>query len=143
MKLHYTKGYKYQTEKDYLFNIALPVGDSIGNWGENRLRFFIYNPVTKNLIIKAGYAWDGPSGITKDDETNLRASLEHDVLYQLMRLSILPQSFRSIVDAQFDKTAKEDGMGRFRRWYYRRFLKRFAGFAANPKNKKKIYVCGR
>jgi len=55
---------------------------------------------------------------------------------------VLPQSFRKKADEQFNKTAKEDGMWWWRRKYYLFSLKKFAGFAANPKNKKKIYTVG-
>ncbi len=37
------------------------------------------------LVIKKGYWWDGPSGGALDSKANLRASLAHDALYDLMR----------------------------------------------------------
>lgn len=146
MKLHYTKGYKYQTEYDYEFKFNL---GAYGNlippytWGEDKLRFIQYNSIYNIINIMAGYAWDGPSGPTKDTKTNMRASLEHDVLYQLLRLRIIPLSFRDEADRQFDKTAKKDGMSWWRHKYYLFALRNFASFAANPKNKKKVYTVGK
>ena len=151
MQAKYTKGYKYQVKKEYHFQFRLgdfgvdPLSLSwgYGEWGVGDLRFLGYAPLLGVLTVKPGYAWDGPSGPTKDDKANMRASLEHDVLYQLMRLNILPQYFRKKADEQFDKTAKEDGMWWWRRKYYLFSLRKFAGFAADPKNKKKVYVVGR
>ena len=143
MKLHYTKGYKYQTDTDYHFKIDLS-GYLFAFWAEiiKELKFVSYNGTTGTITVKAGYAWDGPSGPTKDDKTNMRAALEHDVLYQLMRYSVVIRAFRSIADAQFNKTAKEDGMWWWRRKYYLWGLEELAGFAADPRNKKRVYVVG-
>jgi len=144
MKLHYTKGYKYQTERDYWFFIDLT--DYLSSTWVAKvedLTFITYNHTESVITVKAGYAWDGPSGPTKDDKTNMRASFEHDVLYQMIRHYILRRSFRSIADEQFNKTAKEDGMPWWRRWYYSRALRKFAGFAADPSNKKKVHVVGK
>lgn len=138
MQVKYTCGYKYQLAEDYRFYIDLPsLSEGIF------LQFIWYSRQDDTILVRAGYAWDGPSGPTKDDDTNMRASLEHDVLYQLMRLKKLPQSFRSKADNKFNETAKEDGMPWWRRWYYLKGLRKFGGFAANPKNKKKIYVTGK
>ena len=134
-KLYYKSGFKYQLAEDYKFEIDLPVRD----FSTNFIAYF-----EGFLIIDRGYAWDGPStNLTFDDKTNLRASLEHDVLYQLIRNMFLPRSFRKQADLQFNKTAKEDGMNFIRRWYYLRALRMFAGFAADPKNVKKTKVCGK
>jgi hypothetical protein len=39
----------------------------------------------RELTVEKGYAWDGPSGPVIDAKENIRASLDHDALYQLMR----------------------------------------------------------
>jgi len=143
MELKYTKGYKYQTDEINRFKVDL---SNINRLDLpmlcNPIRFISYDYNINKFIIDAGYAWDGPSGPTKDDKTNMRASFEHDVLYQLMRLKILPRRFRKVADKQFNETAKEDGMNWFRRRYYLFFLNKGAGFAANPKNRKKVYTVG-
>jgi hypothetical protein len=58
------------------------------------------NPDNDNclLAIHRGYAWDGASGPTFDDKTNMRASLVHDALYQLMREKLLSRSYRKYAD---------------------------------------------
>ncbi|NQY10921.1 MAG: DUF1353 domain-containing protein [Flavobacteriales bacterium] len=45
-----------------------------------------------------------------------RASLVHDVLYQLLRMEELPQSLVIPVDKLFQKILTEDGMSRLRAW---------------------------
>jgi len=37
------------------------------------------------LTISEGYMWDGASGPTWDDKTNMTGSLVHDALYQILR----------------------------------------------------------
>jgi hypothetical protein len=72
------------------------------------------------LIIRVGYCWDGPSGPTIDDETNIRASLVHDALYQALKERLIPYSFgnRRVSDKIFRSILKADGMGFVRRTYY-------------------------
>jgi hypothetical protein len=56
------------------------------------------------LTVKAGYAWNGCSGVPKFKWTQwlvrclLRGSLPHDVLYQAMQLGLLPKSFKPLID---------------------------------------------
>ena len=82
----------------------------------------------KNGIItaKKGYRYDGPSGPTKDDETNMRAALFHDIIYQaftetseIKQLSFFKRmGIRRAGDKIFRQVLKTDGMGFFRRNYY-------------------------
>ena len=37
------------------------------------------------VIVRRGYAWDGASGPTIDTKDSMKATLIHDVLYQVMR----------------------------------------------------------
>jgi hypothetical protein len=85
-----------------------------------------YSISNKTVIAKEGYRWDGPSGPTIDDETNLRASLFHDIIYQAMgeqskikRLSLWVRFFiRREADRLFKAMLKADGMPPFRRQMY-------------------------
>ena len=78
------------------------------------------------LVIAARYAWDGASGPTFDSPSTMRASLVHDALYQLMRLGGLPLSAKRASDQLFYDLLREDGMGRFRAWYWLRGVRWFA-----------------
>ena len=118
------KRYKYQLLEDYSLQIELepPSGIvSAGGW--------ICLDDDGMLWIKSGYCWDGASGPTVDTPSSMRGSLVHDALYQLMREGLMPQEARPGADALFWEIVVEDGMPRWRAWYYRKGL-RFAGFAA-------------
>jgi len=76
--IRYRGDYKYQLADGYEINISIkPKTDSKTE--------FIDLDINGNLKVKKGYAWDGPSGPVIDTKENLRASLVHDALYQLMR----------------------------------------------------------
>lgn len=66
------------------------------------------------LAIKAGYAWDGASGPTFDTSNAMRASLVHDVGYQMIGEKLLPGDFRLGFDEEFLSILIEDGMSDFR-----------------------------
>ena len=68
------------------------------------------------LIIFAGYAWDGASGAVNTNDFVL-ASLVHDVLYQSMRLKLLPHPIRPYADKLLLDIARANGMGWIRAHY--------------------------
>lgn len=70
------------------------------------------------LLINKGYAWDGASGPTVDTLDTMRGSLVHDVLYQSVRDGHLPENYLDTADNIFHKILLEDGMSKFRAWYY-------------------------
>lgn len=72
------------------------------------------------ITAKKGYAWDGCSGPTIDDDTNMRGSLFHDIWYQAMSEGLLPRNWRTrrVADKFFLSILKEDGMPWFRRTAY-------------------------
>ena len=103
MKIRYREGYKYQLADDAAFKMGfMPHKSILTKWVEFGSDGW--------LIIKAGYAWDGPSGPTFDDHTNMRGSLMHDACYQLMRMGLLDEEYRKHVDIAFKNMCIEDGM---------------------------------
>ncbi len=50
------------------------------------------------LFVHTYYAWDGPSGPTFDTPTNMRASLFHDALCQLIGEGLLDKRYRKYAD---------------------------------------------
>ncbi len=70
------------------------------------------------LKVRSRYAWDGPSGPTFDDPTNMRASLFHDALCQLIGEGLLDKKYRKYADQLFYEHLLEDGMGKWRAWLY-------------------------
>jgi len=76
--IRYRDGYKYQLAEDHTLLIDITPDEGVGN-------DFVYLGKSGMLVIRKGYAWDGPSGPTVDTRDSLRGSLVHDALYQLMR----------------------------------------------------------
>lgn len=129
--MKYRAGFKYQLAASEFFETALrPPVPAVSDYA-------ILLP-DGLLSIKKGYAWDGPSGPTVDTKNSMRGSLAHDALYQLMREGKLPLSMREAADDEFGRILKEDGMSWLRRWFWVREVKKFAGGAAHPKNRKPI-----
>jgi hypothetical protein len=86
--------YKYKLKEDYReFINIFPKEDIITD--------FIILTTKGELIIRAGYAWDGCSGPTEDDDTNMRGGLKHDALYQLFRTRLLDLGWRETADNNF------------------------------------------
>ena len=97
--------------------------------------FDIENPMfrlskTGRLSVYRGYAWDGPSGPTIDTKSFMRASVVHDVFYQLLREGKLPPEMRKLADRELVRYAKLDGMNPVRRFYAFWSLRFFARGAA-------------
>ncbi len=84
------------------------------------------------MVLKAGYAWDGCSGPTKDDKTNITPSAFHDASYQLFRKGLLSLKWKHIADYDFICMCRERGMWSIRAWYYHKALKRFGSGNCSP-----------
>lgn len=126
MGIVYKAGYKYQLCEPYKVSISiLPVEDIITEY------INLYRDGT--LIIKSGYAWDGPSGPTVDTRTFMRGSLVHDALYQLMREDLLDhEMYRKRADLELKKICMEDGMSWLRAEYVYRTVRATANVYADP-----------
>lgn len=104
MKIKLLKGYKYELMQP---NISVPVSlpcDIL----VNHSYISLHNGL---LTVYQGYCWDGATGVP-DNIDNLRASLFHDALYQLMRLGLLDRKHRDVADRLFQKICLEDGMSK-------------------------------
>ena len=134
--MKYRKGYKYQLAEDEVFQTNIYPSHDIKTQ-------FIDLYMDGKLVIKSGYAWDGASGPTVDTPSSMRGSLVHDALYQLMRQGKILRRWRHNVDDFMLKCLLEDKMWPCRAKLWRREVGKFAGFATNPKNKKKVYEAPR
>jgi hypothetical protein len=132
-RIAYKKGYKYWLVRPYSIQIPILPKDAIVSSGG-----FISLNRAGVLSLKAGYAWDGPSGPTFDTKTFMRGSLCHDALYQLMREGKLDISYRNQADRLLGRICRSDGMCGVRVWYVVGSVKRFAGGAASTENRKPI-----
>lgn len=61
------------------------------------------------LLVMAGYMWNGANGVP-DNPDNMRASLFHDALYELMQLGLLDRIYRDVADRLLQRVCMEDGM---------------------------------
>jgi len=139
MKYRKLKGYKYQLAEPEF--IRLPHLAGLGTI------------VTPHIILlpsgmcmaRTGYLWDGPSGPTLDDDTNMLPSLWHDIPYHLMRQGLIPLSKRKECDQFFTGQCLERDMSRFRAWRYLQGV-RLAKWAAERRDRKEpqnvVYECG-
>jgi hypothetical protein len=66
-------------------------------------------------------------------------SLGHDAKYQLIREGHLPASARGIADDELKEDCLARGMSKIRAAWVHKGVVEFAAFAADPKNKRKIF----
>jgi hypothetical protein len=137
MTIYYRSGYRYQLASEYTVELLRVEPDpKINAWTE---WFGIYETDGRvGLWIKDGYAWDGPSGPAMDTKSAMRGSLIHDVLYQAIRLNLLPKDQRRGADEEYRRICIEDGMSYIRAWAHFTALRSFGGFAANPSAERRM-----
>lgn len=150
--MKYRKGFEYQLAEDEIFETGMKIGKRIK-------AEFIYMDEKGKLIVKSGYAWDGPSGPTKAIvsflekiplmgkwlvekflRSFLRGSCGHDALYQCLRNEWLEAYWRARIDIYLRECCLEDKMSKARAAWVYKGVKEFAGFASDPKNIKRIYI---
>lgn len=108
--IHFRKGYKYQLAEEYQTKTRIrPIEDVDME--------FISLKKDGLLIVRQGYAWDGPSGPTVDTPDFMRASLVHDAIYQLIGEGHVMPSWKGYADDALVQLCEEDGMWRVRRWW--------------------------
>ena len=122
--IKYRSGYKYQLDEDFELQTDI-LGYDI------KTDYSTLNPAGLLHIFRS-YAWDGPSGPTKDRPSNMRGSLPHDVLYQFIREGFLPLTERPKADALLLKCWKEDGMWKWLADLEVKLVKDRAESAARP-----------
>ena len=93
------------------------------------------------LFVYEGYAWDGASGPAIDTPNWMDPSLVHDIFYQALRQRLIPQAaasrkVREIIRKRADnlmyEMLRQRGMHWLRAWLSHFFVRRYAGFAADP-----------
>lgn len=77
------------------------------------------------LTIESGYSWDGITGPVPTTRRNIRATLVHDALCQLLREGLLPAHYRTEADALFREVCIEDGAWRPVAWLYWACVRQF------------------
>jgi len=131
--MKYRKGYKYQLAEDLVVKVKI--------FPKKNIKTEYINLTTKGkLTLKHGYCSDGPSGPTIDTKSFMRGAFAHDGLYQLMRMELLPQSYRLEADQELKIICLEDGMWKIRVWWVIKGLKIGGASAADPRNRKEVLM---
>jgi hypothetical protein len=132
--IRYRSGYKYQLVEEYSVTTTVIPKQNIET-------DYIDLNTDGELIIKKGYAWDGPSGPTIDTKNFMRGSLIHDALYQLMRTEHLSKDeWRAEADLELKRFCLEDGMSKIRAWWVHRAVSAAGDPAASPESRKEVTV---
>ena len=109
MKYRELEGYKYQLLETETVNTGiLGVEARIVDNHTGQLLVSLWD--TSEIFVFLGYCWDGASGPTVDDETNMLGALIHDALYQLMREGKLSRKYRKRADELLRDTCIADGI---------------------------------
>lgn len=128
----YRSGYKYQLAADFGIQTQIKPKNDIDTP-------LISLSKKGFLTVKKDYAWDGTSGPVIDTHENLRASLVHDAIYQLMRRGkVSYKKYRDKADRLFMKMCKQDGLSSMMARIFYEVLKRFGLSSAHPDNVREI-----
>jgi hypothetical protein len=130
--MKYRKGYKYQLAKTINIQTDLRPPDDI---------FVPFATLYKDgrFQLIMGYACDGASGPTIDTPGTFRGAFFHDAGYQMLRLEKLPPEWRKKFDKMAHRLWSKDMKWQWRADWWYRSVRKVASFAADPKNKRKIY----
>lgn len=132
--LYYKAGYKYQVDQDFALDLREHITGITGY--DVHTRFLTLQGGF--LTIKAGYAWDGPSGPTYDTSDGVYGSLPHDAGYQLIRLGLVPAETRREWDVLFREMLIDGGMEKARADVWFAGVRVGAGFAIKPDAEPKV-----
>jgi hypothetical protein len=130
-RIYYKKGYKYQLTNPYSCQTQIIISETVKN-------DYITLTTEGEIYIQKGYAWDGPSGLTIDTKTFMRASLVHDALYQLMRETLIDIKFKAMADKLLKSMCREDGMVGIRSLWVYVALRLFGRPYVRPEKKKPV-----
>lgn len=125
--MRYTPGnwkYRLLDDESFATGIEIPIEATTQ---------FITMQTNGELLVRKGYAWDGPSGPTIDTKSFMRGSLFHDVGYQLMREAKVPIDRLKLFDQLLVDICELDGMWSWRRRWVYRGVRIGGGPHANPK----------
>jgi hypothetical protein len=132
--IRYRTGYKYQLDETYSLQLPHAPVQAV-DIGVAKLM------ADGRLTIERGYAWDGASGPTLDTRDSMRASLVHDVLYQMIRAEQLTsEPWRKWADELLYGICVQDGMSRIRAGVWYRMVRSFAGSAIRPSAEHPVQV---
>lgn len=134
MKYQFLKGYKYRLLVDEYVFVPELVGISVESSAKNINDVPYVRINSGNIIVAEGYCWDGATAIP-DNYDNMRASLFHDAMYQLIREGKLDRNkYKDVADILMKRLCLEDGMAMFWANVIYNGLKSFGKGATMPSN---------
>lgn len=131
MSVEYAKvdgGYRLHTTQRYLTRVHPPEKVEIFSARKDGEVLAELLP-DGTLTVYPGYWWDGAT-MAWDGGGMIAASLVHDPLYQMMRLQLLPRSYRKLADLTMRDVLVREGAPWIRRWWVYWAVRIFAGGAA-------------
>ena len=135
--IRYRSGYKYWLAEEYQVKVSIIPENNVPT--DKTTKSFIELNTDGVLVIKKGYAWDGPSGPTIDTPSFMRGSLVHDALYQLMRNKLIDkEKWRKKADGDLKRMCVEDGMSRIRAWWVHQAVRCCGDSAASEEMRKEV-----
>lgn len=128
--MKYKGGFKYQLVGDEYYETGIKGYIIDTRW--------LSLSLDGTLLVKDGYAWDGPSGPTIDTPSFMRGSLIHDALYELIRKGFIPQEYKIEADLILKEICLEDDMWEIRAWWVYKGVKYFGKASTLAKNIKEV-----
>ena len=117
--------YKYRLDRTYTCNLGI--------LGYSAVTPYFVLHTDGSLVALPGYCWDGASGPTWDTLSCRRGSMIHDIGYQLMRESVIPQKFKSQIDQRLYWDCVEDGMWKPRAKAWLWAVRNFGSSSCRPR----------
>jgi hypothetical protein len=132
---------KYQELKGYKYELVESLTTQTGIYDASTTLYsggVYYATLSPDgfLTIHWGYQWDGMSGVG-DSKQSMRASLVHDVLYQMMRAELLDRKYKDVADRLFEKILIEDGASKLNAWICYQGVKMFGKKSTYPEKKRR------
>lgn len=133
--MNYEKNWKYRNRQDETFYLGRELTAKRDNLRSRVTIIYSVRTRMQKLVVHPGYTWNGLSWVPDffDSERNMRASLAHDALYDLIRRGAIPYKQKKYADRVFRRVLKEDGTNIVMRSLMYFFVRWFAGFACKPK----------
>lgn len=126
MSVRYKKRYQYELLESFSFKTSFKPATTV------ELKY-IRIDVDGRITAKPGYAWDGATGAI-DTKSTMKASLIHDVCYQLLNLNVIPMRYRKEFDVMYYQTALRNGMFIGRAFYHYAAVRMFGDNALRKRS---------
>jgi hypothetical protein len=108
-KIFGTKQIQYREIPRWKYQILSPVAFVVPIYPEVDIATPFINLSSKGVLeIAERYAWNG-ANVISDTEKNMRGSLIHDALYQLLRDGQLDKKWKLVADSVFEWVCVADG----------------------------------